>query len=254
VATGRGHGGGRRPGVQVARGARVRRGAALHRRLRLRARRHVGGRPPTRGAATPPRPRSASLFAARRRRSDAPDLPRSASNGARGARARYSFSQRVLNEYSKRRYNTPFSKRRYDTPWGLKAFSDGACVSAGDGYARRRVPRVVGRGRSQRRDPTRRVHAAGRAGPNPPPLSPSRTDWTRLVPPPVLTGHVSSLLPPKRLVAPWEQDGVGIPTTLMQCLISESANPRPPRRPASGGRRWVSTWRPNARPRATHGV
>ena len=27
----------------------------------------------------------------------------------------------------------------------------------------------------------------------PPP--PSRTDWTRLVPPPVLTGHVSSLLP-----------------------------------------------------------
>ena len=29
--------------------------------------------------------------------------------------------------------------------------------------------------------------------PSPPP--PSRTDWTRLVPPPVLTGHVSSLLP-----------------------------------------------------------
>jgi hypothetical protein len=29
--------------------------------------------------------------------------------------------------------------------------------------------------------------------PAPPP--PSRTNWTRLVPPPVLTGHVSSLLP-----------------------------------------------------------
>jgi ATP-binding cassette subfamily B (MDR/TAP) protein 1 len=29
----------------------------------------------------------------------------------------------------------------------------------------------------------------------PPPLPLSRTDWTRLVPPPVLTGHVSSLLP-----------------------------------------------------------
>jgi len=28
----------------------------------------------------------------------------------------------------------------------------------------------------------------------PPPLPPSRTNWTRLVPPPVLTGHVSSLL------------------------------------------------------------
>ena len=53
VATGRGHGGGRRPGVQVARGARVRRGAALHRRLCLRPRRHVGGRPPARGAARP---------------------------------------------------------------------------------------------------------------------------------------------------------------------------------------------------------
>jgi len=31
--------------------------------------------------------------------------------------------------------------------------------------------------------------------PNPPPLPPSRTDWTRLVPPPILTGQVSSLLP-----------------------------------------------------------
>ena len=31
---------------------------------------------------------------------------------------------------------------------------------------------------------------------NPPPPSPyTRTDWTRLVPPPVLTGHVSPLLP-----------------------------------------------------------
>jgi hypothetical protein len=29
----------------------------------------------------------------------------------------------------------------------------------------------------------------------PPPLPPSRTNWTRLVPPSVLTGHVSSLLP-----------------------------------------------------------
>ena len=29
----------------------------------------------------------------------------------------------------------------------------------------------------------------------PPHPPPSRTDWTRLVPPPVLTGHVSSLLP-----------------------------------------------------------
>jgi hypothetical protein len=30
----------------------------------------------------------------------------------------------------------------------------------------------------------------------PPPVPPpSRTNWTRLVPPPVLTGHVSSLLP-----------------------------------------------------------
>ena len=29
----------------------------------------------------------------------------------------------------------------------------------------------------------------------PPPPPPSRTDWTRLVSPPVLTGHVSSLLP-----------------------------------------------------------
>ena len=31
-----------------------------------------------------------------------------------------------------------------------------------------------------------------------PPPPPSRTDWTRLVPPPVLTGHVSSLLPRTR--------------------------------------------------------
>jgi len=29
----------------------------------------------------------------------------------------------------------------------------------------------------------------------PPPPAPSRTDWTSLVPPPVLTGHVSSLVP-----------------------------------------------------------
>jgi hypothetical protein len=28
-----------------------------------------------------------------------------------------------------------------------------------------------------------------------PPPPPSRTDWTHLVPPPVLTGHASSLLP-----------------------------------------------------------
>jgi hypothetical protein len=37
----------------------------------------------------------------------------------------------------------------------------------------------------------------GEDGPfdEPPPLSPSRTNWTRLVPPPVLTGHVSSLFP-----------------------------------------------------------
>ena len=42
--------------------------------------------------------------------------------------------------------------------------------------------------------------ASGHARPTrpvrpPPPFSPSRTDWTRLIPPPVLTGHVSSLLP-----------------------------------------------------------
>ena len=36
---------------------------------------------------------------------------------------------------------------------------------------------------------------ANKARPPPPPFSPSRTDWTRLIPPPVLTGHVSSLLP-----------------------------------------------------------
>ena len=33
------------------------------------------------------------------------------------------------------------------------------------------------------------------AGCVPAPPPPSRTNWTRLIPPPVLTGHVSSLLP-----------------------------------------------------------
>ena len=56
---------------------------------------------------------------------------------------------------------------------------------------------------------TELLYEDGKAGPSPTPLprrlwcpgpstrprSPSRTNWTRLVPPSVLTGHVSSLLP-----------------------------------------------------------
>ena len=50
-------------------------------------------------------------------------------------------------------------------------------------------------GRSAPRSTRRRRRAQrGRRADAPPP--PSRTNWTRLVPSPVLTGHVSSLLPP----------------------------------------------------------
>ena len=35
-----------------------------------------------------------------------------------------------------------------------------------------------------------------------PPPPPSRTDWTRLVPPPVLNGHAASLLPYARPLSP----------------------------------------------------
>ena len=61
---------------------------------------------------------------------------------------------------------------------------------------RRRQPRLDGRALTMRElqvDPALTAQRAVR--PPPPPSPPSRTDWTRLVPPHVLTGHVSSLLP-----------------------------------------------------------
>jgi len=53
--------------------------------------------------------------------------------------------------------------------------------------------------------------------PRPPP--PSRTDWTRLVPPPVLTRHVSSLLPARG-------NPLLAPAPCWRCAAS--ALPRPP--------------------------
>ena len=64
--------------------------------------------------------------------------------------------------------------------------SDGRCASARDS------PACPGRAR---RLSKKRVEAS-RPGGSPPPFPlPSRTNWTRLVPRPVLTGHVSSLAP-----------------------------------------------------------
>ena len=60
--------------------------------------------------------------------------------------------------------------------------------SASAAFPRRTGPRPS-------RTTTRRHVPAAPRGRARPCLPPSRTDWTRLVPPPVLTGHVSSLLP-----------------------------------------------------------
>jgi hypothetical protein len=108
------------------------------------------------------------------------------------------------------------------------AAADGAAARVGEGrdgeeadMTRALGAASVGRGAAQRAGAPARAHAAGpaaagleavRFGPAPaarsvpfcfaaarPPPPPSRTDWTRLVHPPVLTGHVSSI--PLRLRA-----------------------------------------------------
>ena len=57
----------------------------------------------------------------------------------------------------------------------------------------------------------------------PPPPPPSRTDWTRLVPHPVLTGHVSSLLPAALPRAPL-QPPAWCPSTLQPSCSDKSRN------------------------------
>ena len=64
------------------------------------------------------------------------------------------------------------------------------CREEGEPRGRRagRAPRPVVSGRPVSKMPARAAAGSGARGP-----LPSRTEWTRLVPPPVLTGHVSSL-------------------------------------------------------------
>ena len=114
---------------------------------------------------------------------------------------------------------------------------------------------------------------------------PSRTNWTRLVPPPVLTGHASSLLPsdvalppvppppapttrPRTAPArvPPEVDEMGPKPLSLNVLPKPAAGPRGPHQPprgasaaeravrgsASGRRRSGSRYTPRrARPRPT---
>jgi hypothetical protein len=58
-----------------------------------------------------------------------------------------------------------------------------------------------------------------------PPPPPSRTDWTRLVPPPVLNGHAASLLPYARPLSPLSSATPIAPRT----PPLPSATPPPPR-------------------------
>jgi hypothetical protein len=73
----------------------------------------------------------------------------------------------------------------------------------------RRAPRAARR----RHSPTLECRGARwgspGGGPPPPPPSPSRTKWTRLVPPPVQSGHVSSILQVTTGVARARAGGLG---------------------------------------------